>query len=165
VPIRHIIFSGGEPTIHPLHIVRNALGADWTAEVETNGTRVPHLEFSDFSQEIYSRFQWNVSPKGSAAEETISTEALEHWGALAQFQENVFLKCVVREANKEDDLHEILGWQKRFGWPRSRVFLMPEGITRASQMNAVWLHDLCIDHNLRMAPRLHVKLFENKMGL
>ncbi len=164
-PLRHAIFSGGEPTIHPIHWVRRALGSEWTVEVETNGTRIPHQEFSDFEESMYSDFQWNVSPKGMAAGEEIIPEAMEYWGRLAQTHGAVYFKYVIREEQQQEDLAEILDWCVRFQLPRDRVLLMPEGTSRRSQTGAVWLHDLCIEHNLRMAPRLHVLLFEDKKGV
>jgi 7-carboxy-7-deazaguanine synthase len=164
-PIQHAIFTGGEPTIHPIHHVRKALGPEWTVEVETNGTRIPHLEFSDFLEADYALFQWNVSPKGFMAGESIVSEALAHWGALQRAGSAVFLKCVVRRAQAEADMAEIQGWESAFGFVRKHVFLMPEGTERSSQTGAEWLHDVCINQGYRLAIRLHVVLFGNKKGV
>jgi 7-carboxy-7-deazaguanine synthase len=165
VPIRHAIFTGGEPTIHPIHRVRKALGAGWTVEVETNGTRVPHREFSDFSETDYALFQWNVSPKGNAAGESIEPQALCHWGQLSRESGSVFLKCVVRKAEQVEDLAEVGAWENDFGFLRDRIFLMPEGTSRESQAQAEWLHDVCVSKGYRLAIRLHVVLFGNKKGV
>jgi organic radical activating enzyme len=164
-PIRHVIFTGGEPTIHPIHRVRRALGPSWTAEVETNGTRIPHAEFPDFEDSDYAQFQWNVSPKGRAAGESIEPQALRHWGSLSQTAALVFFKCVVRKDEQSEDLSEILSWENDFRFPRERVFLMPEGTSRESQMHSEWLHDVCVNKGYRLAIRLHVVLFGNKKGV
>ncbi len=165
IPIRHAIFSGGEPTIHPIHLIRRVLGDEWSVEVETNGTRIPHREFTEFLESDYSLFQWNISPKGIAAGEEIVPEALEYWGELCKTHPKVFLKCVVRRGFAREDLAEIASWELRYSFPRDRIFLMPEGTTRESQTDAKWLHDICIDKGYRLAPRLHVVLFGNQKGV
>lgn len=163
--IRHAMFTGGEPTLQAIHVLRQVLSDEWSVEVETNGTRIPHKDLPNFSEADYARFQWNISPKGQVAGEDIVPEALAHWGALAHKQQSIFLKCVVRKNFAREDLAELKKWEEDFGFQRSRIFLMPEGTSRESQVDAQWLHDVCLDNGYRLAPRLHVILFGNKKGV
>lgn len=168
-PVRHLILTGGEPTLqNPLPLL-SALGETYTAEVETNGTRIPHEAHATFHEADYGRFQWNVSPKGANAGEVWNTDALRFWAALASKQENVFFKFVVRAEQRLEDVGEA----KRFvdellrpaGVHASRVFLMPEGTTQESQLGRTELHDVCLAEGFRYTPRLHVMLFGPRRGV
>lgn len=164
-PVRHVILSGGEPTLQNLVPVMDALGAGYSAEVETNGTRIPHHAHAGFREEDYARFQWNVSPKGSNADEAWVPEALAHWVSLAARQQDVYFKFVVRRREAKADLAEIETFLSRFEAPRDRVYLMAEGTSVDSQVGQAWLHDICLARGFRYAPRLHVLLFGPRRGV
>lgn len=168
-PVRHLILTGGEPTLqNPLPLM-HALGSSYSAEVETNGTRILHRTHATFSESDYSRFQWNVSPKGANAGEKWNEEALHFWASLAAQQENVFFKFVVRSTHSDEDLGEVRRFVQTFLAPAkadpSRVFLMPEGTTQESQLGQTNLHDVCLAEGFRYTPRLHVMLFGPRRGV
>jgi 7-carboxy-7-deazaguanine synthase len=49
--------------------------------------------------------------------------------------------------------------------PRSKVLLMPEGITvEKLRASAGWLGELCKARGYRYAPRLHIELYGNRRG-
>ena len=164
-PIKHLILSGGEPTLQNLAALMHGLDASYSAEVETNGTRIPHLQLAGFSSSDYSRFQWNISPKGANAGQALALEALRHWADLAIIQDNVFFKFVIRKNEAQVDLKEVLTLQETLGLSAARIFLMPEGTTVESQVANTWLHDICLQHGFRYSPRLHVLLFGARRGV
>jgi 7-carboxy-7-deazaguanine synthase len=168
-PVRHLILTGGEPTLQNPMPLMSALGDSYTAEVETNGTRIVHKAHAAFTEADYARFQWNVSPKGRNAGETWNEDALHFWASLAAKQENVFFKFVVRGAHAGPDLNEVKRFVSDFlqpaGADRSRVFLMPEGTTQESQLGQTALHDICLAEGFRYTPRLHVLLFGPRRGV
>lgn len=164
-PQKHLILSGGEPTLQNLGLLMRKLGNEYTAEVESNGTRIPHKQIANFFPTDYALLQWNISPKFSNSGEKIVPEALTHWAQLARQQTNIYFKFVVREEFKEQDLSEILDIINNFKIPRQKVLLMPEGVTVESQLGNIWLHDECLKLGFQYTPRLHILLFGNKRGV
>jgi 7-carboxy-7-deazaguanine synthase len=74
------------------------------------------------------------------------------------------LKFVVAQ---ESDLGEIESLLAALGReiPRTKVLLMPEGVTvEVLRARAVWLGELCKARGYRYAPRLHVELYGNQRG-
>lgn len=163
-PIHHVILSGGEPTLQNLAPIADELGRRYSFEVESNGTRIPHKQLPGFGEEDYKKFQWNISPKGSAAGQKLEMDALQHWGQLSKKQKNVFFKFVVREQN-DSDMEEVLNLVNQLQLENDRVFLMPEGTDQNSQLQQTWLHDICLKYGFRYTPRLHVLLFGSRRGV
>ncbi|APJ02806.1 7-carboxy-7-deazaguanine synthase QueE [Silvanigrella aquatica] len=163
--INHLILTGGEPTLQNLGLLMRTLGNNFTAEVESNGTRIPHLQIPNFLEQDYNLMQWNISPKFSNSGEKIISESLHHWSHLSQNHNSVYFKFVVRKDFVENDMTEILDIVKTYHLEKARVLLMPEGTHLESQINNVWLHDKCIKYGFRYTPRLHVLLFGNLRGV
>nr|BFD33329.1 7-carboxy-7-deazaguanine synthase QueE [Pigmentibacter ruber] len=164
-PQKHLILSGGEPTLHNLGVLLRSLGKEYTGEVESNGTRIPHLQIKNFLASDYSLLQWNISPKFSNSGEKIVPESLNHWSELSKKQQNIFFKFVVRKAFKEADIAEVLDIVDKFSLDSNRIYLMAEGITVESQLANTWLHDECLKYGFNYTPRLHILLFGNKRGV
>lgn len=162
---KHLILSGGEPTLQNIGLLMRKLGNDYTAEVESNGTRIPHQEIVNFLPTDYTLMQWNISPKFSNSGEDIIPAALQHWAQLAQKQANVYFKFVVRKEYKDEDIAEILNIVTHFQIPKHKVLLMAEGVTVESQLGNIWLHDECLKYGFQYTPRLHILLFGNKRGV
>lgn len=163
--IKNLIFSGGEPTLHNIGLLMRTLGNSFSAEVESNGTRIPHLQIPNFLEQDYSLMQWNISPKFSNSGEKIESASLTHWANLAKKQNSIFFKFVVRKSNSFADMNEILSIIKEYDIPNDKVYLMAEGITVESQLSNIWLHDLCLEHKFNYTARLHILLFGNKRGV
>jgi 7-carboxy-7-deazaguanine synthase len=164
-PLSHLILSGGEPTLHNLAPLMEALGPSYTAEVETNATQIPHIQFKWPYPETYMRFQWNVSPKFSNAGQELVPEALSFWSNLSHTHPCVFFKYVIRKEFAQADREAILKIISDFNQPKHKIYLMPEGTTLESQTQATWLHDICLEHGFFYTPRLHILLFGNKRGV
>jgi 7-carboxy-7-deazaguanine synthase len=163
--ITHLILSGGEPTLQNLALLKKSLPPFYTAEVESNGTIIPHLKHKGFEEKDYGLFQWNISPKGQNAQEVYDKEALSHWATLVHTHPNVYFKFVIRKTKSLEDVKEALGFQEAFQVPKDRMLLMPEGVTVESQQDAIWLHDICLKEGIRYSPRLHVILFGSQRGV
>lgn len=164
---KHLILTGGEPTMQNLGLLMRSMQKieTYTFEVESNGTRIPHQQIHGFLESDYQLAQWNISPKFSNAGETIEPLALKHWSDLSQRLQHVYFKFVVRKAFSEQDMLEIQSLVQNFKISPDRVFLMPEGTDLDSQIHNDWLHDICLKYNFRYSPRLHVILFGNLRGV
>lgn len=163
--LNHIIISGGEPTLQNFLPLANLLGEKYTFEVESNGTQIPHEKFSDFHVADYQRFQWNISPKGKAADQEINDAALEHWAKLSTQLPLVFFKFVIRHDHLKEDIAEVNEIVEKHNIKKQKVYLMAEGNEREAQLNSVWLHDICLELGFQYSPRLHVLLFGAKRGV
>ncbi len=163
--ITHLIFSGGEPTLQNLGFLMRSLGYFYTAEVESNGTRIPHKQMPNFLENDYTLMQWNISPKFSNAGAKIEPKALAHWAHLSTQHEKVYFKFVIRETHLQEDFQNTLMIIKEYNISNRQVILMPEGCTIKSQVGNIWLHELCLKYGFRYSPRLHVLLFENQRGV
>jgi 7-carboxy-7-deazaguanine synthase len=165
---KKVIFTGGEPTLHNLSPLMSGLlleSENWSFEVETNGTQIPHEKFNSFLRSDYALAQWNVSPKGNNAGEKWDQSALQFWADLSHAQKNVFFKFVLRESHAAEDLAEVKKFESDFKPALGKIYLMPEGTSLESQTQAQWLHDMALEHGYCFASRLHVILFGNKRGV
>lgn len=162
---RHIIFSGGEPTLQNLAPLFEELKSSHSIEVETNGTQIPHQLHHSFELQHYSGVQWNVSPKGRNAGQKINPEALTHWGHLAANHPAVYFKFVIRKSHIDDDLNEILELKNNHLLPDQRIILMAEGTSLESQIQNAWLEDICLKQGWMLSPRLHVLNHGPKRGV
>lgn len=161
---KHLILTGGEPTLQNLGLVMRALGNQYSAEVESNGTRIPHKQIPSFLESDYDLMQWNISPKFSNANETLIEESMQHWSNLSKTHQQIFFKFVVRQAFFEIDISNILSIIKQYKIQNDRVYLMAEGISVESQIGKTELADTCMKYGFRYTPRLHILLFGNRRG-
>jgi 7-carboxy-7-deazaguanine synthase len=165
---RHVVLTGGEPMIakgiHELTAELKKLGYHIT--IETAATIAPGDIVCDLA---------SLSPKlkNSAPDERLDDtwrkkhEALRwqpavvrQWLAHYGYQ----LKFVV---SQPEDMNEIETRLAQLGGeiPKSKVLLMPEGVTtEALHTRAGWLGELCKQRGYRYAPRLHIELYGNKRG-
>jgi 7-carboxy-7-deazaguanine synthase len=166
--IKHVIFSGGEPTLYNIALIAKQLlqtHSGWSFEVETNGTQVPHKKLNLFLDTDYQLFQWNVSPKGKNAGENWNCEALIHWVQLSHTNNLVFFKFVVRKDFTKTDVEEVDLFVRTFKPRQGSVMLMAEGTNQESQFNLTWLEGICIEKNWIFTPRLHVLLYGSRRGV
>ncbi len=164
-PQKHLILSGGEPTLQNIGLLMRKLGEGYSAEVESNGTRIPHKEIINFLPSDYSLMQWNISPKFSNSGEKVIPAALQHWSQLSKQHPQVYFKFVVRKDYKDQDMSEILNLITEFKIPSDKILLMSEGTSVESQLGNIWLHDECLKYGFQYTPRLHIILFGNKRGV
>lgn len=157
-----VVITGGEPLLQQdefLEMIRliRAARPDAYFEVETNATRRPA---DDFAAAVN---QFNLSPKlansGMAESLRILPEVLEGFAPNPKS----WFKFVVSTPN---DLGEIQTLVARFGIPRERVLLMPEGRTAADlDRHAPQIAAICRDFGFRFSDRLHVRLWGDVRGV
>ena len=70
---------------------------------------------------------------------------------------NAYFKFVISE---REDLEEVRTLAQRYGVPKERVLLMPEGTTvKKVQERGRWLVQACVDEGYRFTTRLHILLW------
>lgn len=153
-PERRLILTGGEPLLQQAALVEllQRISPDIRVEVETNGTLQPDpglLERVD---------QWNVSPKlsngGDPLERRLRPEILRALFATGR----AFLKLVVQTPGDMMEVEDLIGV---LGWPRDRVYLMPEAATASEhRARAPDVAVLSETHGLRFSPRLQAVLWD-----
>lgn len=159
-----IVVSGGEPLMHQhqpgwVALLERFGAAGVPVEVETNGTLVP----SGPSMELVSQF--NVSPKlahaGDPASRRLRIAPLRVFSMLAS-RDAAALKIVVQRPHHvavARRLADVLGW------PLSRVWVMPEGITAEALLaRHAEVADAALAHGLNFTTRLHVLTWGEERG-
>ncbi len=149
---RHFVITGGEPLLQTekLENLCLLLPENSIIEVETNGTLAPS---PILAQRVN---QWNVSPKLRHSENNASLrpEILSSFVSLPE----AWFKFVVRG---EEDWAEI----ESLGLPRKRLLLMPCAADRESYRRALpEVCEMCLRHGVRLSPRLHVELWDQRRG-
>lgn len=156
----HLVITGGEPLLHQSNII---LFLDWLREthriipfieIETNGTRLPHIAL------LVRVDYWNVSPKlrnsGMLHIHRINDMAINKFN---DSKKSVF-KFVI---TKEEDMLEILS---DFSIDMKKVILMPEGDTQERlAITRPMVAALAIKMGLRFSDRLHITLWNQKTGV
>jgi len=82
--------------------------------------------------------------------------------AAATARVDVFKFVICRGTAGEHTLAHI----QAMGLPAGKVWLMPEGSTRAAQikqMPRVW--EMCVENGYRFSPRLHILTFDDRSGV
>lgn len=153
-PLRPIIvISGGEPMIQSLKLgplLKYWSANGWSVEIETNGT------FSPMGWEYSPHY--NVSPKLSGSENQdkapLDTDILREY-----VQRPAVFKFVVSEPS---ELNEVDGIILGAQIPRSRVYIMPQGIDiQTLSRTGAAIADGVIQRGYNMTTRLHVQLWGN----
>lgn len=148
-PCKHLVITGGEPFLQQDKIealMKELKG--YTAEIETNGS---------IENKINRHLtQINCSPKLSNSGNKSYPLKIKPTNSKAIF------KFVVQ---KKEDINEIQTYIKDNKLPKERIYLMPEGTTKAVlQKRSKWLIDLCKQEGYNFSPRLHIMLYGSERG-
>lgn len=121
-------------------------------EVETNGTLVPNARMIDSVE------RWNVSPKldhaGMQPRRRIRPDVLREYVALP----NASFKFVTQRLT---DLEQVTAIVAEVSIPPERVWIMPEGVTRAA-VTRPDLAQAAADLGWNYTARLHTTLWGNE---
>ena len=155
----HLVITGGEPMLQQeglAVLVRSLKEEGFSFEVETNGTIAPLPQLERGVD------QWNVSPKlkssGNAPERREISSALEAFARLP----HAYFKFVIVDGT---ELGELSGMVLRYGLPKERIMLMPEGRSPAELYEkSDWLSQRCLEEGFRFTPRLHILLWGDRRG-
>ena len=160
-PVRNVVVTGGEPLLQQRalgELMRSLHAADpsYRFEVETNGTLLPEEGLFQLVD------QWNVSPKlanaGVPERLRLRPAVLRRMASEPRAQ----FKFVVED---ERDLSEVVQLGERYGLPRERTHLMPEGDSSAVLLaRREWLAPRCAELGYAFSDRLHVHLWGGERG-
>lgn len=146
-PATHLVITGGEPMLQQkaIRALMESLPG-YTAEVETNGSQASEID--DLIE------QFNCSPK------LANSGNKSYPLALDPKNQKVIFKFVIQ---KESDLEEVEKYAKEWEIPRTKIWLMPEGVNKkVIQERSLWLIDLCKQKGYHFTPRLHILLYDNE---
>jgi 7-carboxy-7-deazaguanine synthase len=166
-PTRHAVVTGGEPLLASgiEDLCAELRGRGYHVTVETAAT-----VFKPLACDLAS-----LSPKLSN-----STPHQREGGRLALRHERLRLQIHVLRAwlehgdyqlkfviDRPDDVREVLEVLDCLpGVDRTRVLLMPQGVTRAElDERGLWLVELCKEHGFRYCPRVHIELYGNRRSI
>ena len=154
LPAKRVIITGGEPLLQANELVALLLllPPDYVIEVETNGTLFPPPEL------LLRVNQWNVSPKLPHAGNLPNSLQPRVLTAFASLPHSWF-KFVV---TGEEDWADIA----QLGLPNEKILLMPCAADRTSYRRLLPIvADICLAHHVRLSPRLHIELWNTRLGV
>jgi len=166
-PARHIVLTGGEPTIMPDFpaLCSTLKQKNYHITVETAATvftPVP-IDLASLSPKLSNSTPLNREGGRFAPaheKQRLNIEVIQQWmDSTPEFQ----LKFVVFDAADLAQIHAILAKLKN--WSPEDVLLMPEG--RDAKMldsRAPGIAQICKETGFRYCPRLHIALYGNKRG-
>jgi len=173
--VPHLVVTGGEPLL-----LRNQkflmdfieLSPFTHVTIETNGTQLMTKEFKQKMLNLMSSKELNltfsVSPKLSISGEKFSKaivpEVIKQYVELfevpcAKNKGEVYLKFVIRDElciPEVEKAIEVYNFKKD-------VYLMSEGATDKG-LDELKVSNLCVKHNYKFSPRLHINLYGNSWG-
>lgn len=163
--IKHIVITGGEPTLQSdlPHIVESFTDAGYRVTIETNGTRYfdnMRKAFISLSPKLKSSYA-QIDPKMKAIHMKNNNwiPSAKEWMKTNGYQ----FKFV---GNDQGDLLEILEIQKILNIPKDKIYIMPQGITSEQlRERESMLVDFCMKHGMNFSQRLHIDLWGNKRGV
>ncbi len=162
--VRHVIFTGGEPTLYRLDLL--AVNPRIKYHVETNGSIIPTEKFSTrlldgtniereaMDLNIVKNFNWVVSPKLKHSKQEIDFDALKFWSD----KDFAIFKFIIKDPN---DLTEIEAICDQINIDKNKIYIGLEGNTIESQVKPM-LVDEIIAREYHFSPRLHVILWGDK---
>lgn len=146
------VITGGEPMLQAKAVRALIVDLASPIEIETNGTIPPPERWP---------VRFNVSPKlpSSGVDQCHAVAAMENYARQAR----AVFKFVV---GVPEDLIVVDGYVEDYKVAHDRVWIMPEGRTRAQLVNddVTALAEACIGRGYNFTNRLHVLLWNDERG-
>jgi 7-carboxy-7-deazaguanine synthase len=174
----HLIFTGGEPTLHQGGIVEildeiyersdvNDCVAPMGVTIETNASvELRSTLVHKIPTYVFTTFTWSNSPKLSHSGERLSHTVRPEVIAQQRIAggERVY-KFVVRATKEDfDEVNAAMEILEPFNG-QAAIYVMPLGVTKEQiQENAAGVAKLCLEYGFRYSDRLQVTLFESQIG-
>jgi 7-carboxy-7-deazaguanine synthase len=165
-PSRYVVVTGGEPLIAPaiedLCAGLRARGCHITIETAATVFKPVACDLVSLSPKLSNSTPWQRDG-GRFAERherlRLRPDVIRAFLERHDYQ----LKFVM---DRPPDVAEVLALLEQLpGVDRSRVLLMPQGVTPAELAErAGWLVEECKHHGFRYCPRLHIDLYGNQRG-
>ncbi len=165
-PTRHAVVTGGEPLIAPgiedLCAGLRERGYHITVETAATVFKPVVCDLASLSPKLSNSTPWDRDGGRSAERHDrlrLQPEVIRAFLERYDYQ----LKFVI---DRPGDVAEVLALLEQLpGVDRSRVLLMPQGITREElDARAPWMVEECKKHGFRYCPRLHIELYGNQRG-
>jgi len=177
--IKHVLITGGEPTIHDsllVKVVDILRDYDKFITLETNGTiylsdLVNKVDFVSISPKLRSSIPViGALLKGLGRRVTsedvskqvvnrINYDSIGLWMGNFQYQ----LKFVI---SSDWDISEAIRDCEVLGCSRGNIYFMPEGVTSEQlKRHRSWLMNKCVQHGVNYTDRLHILAYNNKRGV
>jgi 7-carboxy-7-deazaguanine synthase len=161
------VITGGEPLLHQnsqgwRDLLVGLVKAGKQIHIETNGTIVPNPRTrAVVDLAVVSPKQEHAAAGTRTGADPYQPRALEQFAGMARDGKAV-LKVVVQTV---DDCRDAVTEAELFGWPRSAVWLMPEGTTTAV-LQSRWpaVADFAVAHGINATHRLHVLAWGEERG-
>ncbi|MFQ5461696.1 MAG: 7-carboxy-7-deazaguanine synthase QueE [Phycisphaerae bacterium] len=163
---RHVVVTGGEPTIAPeianLCTALRDEGHHVTLETAATVLKPIPCDLASISPKLANSTP--PAPDGGAwaqrhESRRINLDAIRHYLHAPDYQ----LKFVVQREADLNEINALLAQIETFD--RHRVFLMPEGVTESAlNERATWMVEACKRRGFRFCPRLQIHLFGNRRG-
>ncbi|MFL6352075.1 MAG: 7-carboxy-7-deazaguanine synthase QueE [Bryobacteraceae bacterium] len=162
----HIVITGGEPMIAPevVRLTHLLHEASCHITIETAGTVYAAVacDLMSISPKLSNSVpHGRESGRWAAQHDRLryQPEVLKRLTREYPYQ----FKFVVTSANDVDEINEM---RDDLSLDRSRIVLMPEGISRELLLErGLWLAEVCKSHGYRYSPRLHIDLWGDKRGV
>ena len=159
-----VVLTGGEPLLQQKQIkeiiaLLRERGISVDYEIETNGTIFPDV-LKNHSKNI----RLNVSPKLANSdvpkEKRFNRNVLDQLASTDSGFRTTF-KFVISSMTDFDEIFTDFSFL-----PREKIIIMPEGTTRESQLDGISSYiEICKENGLRLIPRLHTLIWENRRGV
>jgi 7-carboxy-7-deazaguanine synthase len=165
-PTRHAVITGGEPLIAPwiedLCAGLRERGYHITVETAATVFKPVCCDLASLSPKLSNSTPWERDG-GRFAERhdrlRLQPDVIRAFLDRYDYQ----LKFVI---DRPADVSEVLALLEQLpGVDRSRVLLMPQGVTPEElAARAPWMVEECKKHGFRYCPRLHIELYGNQRG-
>ncbi len=165
-PARHVVVTGGEPMIagqiDDLCAGLRQLGLHITIETAATVFKPVACDLASLSPKLSNSTPWQREGGRFALRHErlrLQPDVIRAFMERYEYQ----LKFVIDSPSDIDEVLALLGQLP--GVDRSRVLLMPQGITPEDlRQRGLWLVEECKKHGFRYCPRLHIELFGNRRG-
>ena len=160
----NVVFTGGEPMLFQDDILEiiESCWYDISYEIETNGT----IEIKNYDSwwNHHGRVLFNISPKGNVKQnKKVDTNLNIFSEEFRNLKFDFILKPLIVDHNSfryiEDvrDYHDI---------EKELIYVQPVGITKQQILDmAKKYYEEIIEYGYNISMRLHVLMFDNKMGV
>jgi 7-carboxy-7-deazaguanine synthase len=165
-PARHAVVTGGEPLLAPaigeLCAALRRGGYHVTVETAATVFKPVACDLASLSPKLANSTPHDRAGGRHAARHErarLRPDVIRAFLGLCDYQ----LKFVI---DRPGDVGEVLQLLDQLpGVDRSRVLLMPQGVT-AEELHerGRWLVEECLRHGFRYSSRLHIELFGNRRG-